>query len=83
MKNENPFSLQILGLDNNLHLVNRDQASKIQYDTKSLMPTNIDKTLSPESVSAGVSKPSRAAGGDRDEIHCLSTWCRRFSAGDL
>ncbi|MCC6589021.1 MAG: c-type cytochrome [Bryobacterales bacterium] len=65
VKNENPFSLQILGLDNNLHLVNRDQASKIQYDTKPLMPTNIDKTLSPEEFQdllAFLSRQSRRRG---------------------
>ena len=65
VKNENPFSLQILGLDNNLHLVNRDQATKIQYDTKPLMPTNIDKTLSPEEFQdllAFLSRQSRRRG---------------------
>lgn len=46
VKNENPFSLQILGIDGNLHLIERGQAARIVYDTKPLMPMNLDKTLS-------------------------------------
>jgi len=47
VKNENPFSLQILGIDGNLHLIDRAQAARIDYDTKPLMPVNLDKTLPP------------------------------------
>lgn len=46
VKNENPFSLQILGIDGNLHLIERGQTARILYDSKPLMPVNIDKTLS-------------------------------------
>jgi putative heme-binding domain-containing protein len=45
VKNENPFSLQILGFDQQLHLIERSQAARIDYDTKPLMPTAIDKTM--------------------------------------
>ncbi|MBK5290453.1 MAG: c-type cytochrome [Acidobacteriia bacterium] len=45
VKNENNFSLQVLGLDDKLHLLTRDQLASITYEPLSLMPTNFDKML--------------------------------------
>lgn len=46
VKNENNFSLQILGADDKLHLLDRDEIAEITYETKSLMPSALDKALS-------------------------------------
>lgn len=45
IKNENNFSLQILGTDDKLHLLARDEIRNITYETRSLMPSGFDKTL--------------------------------------
>jgi quinoprotein glucose dehydrogenase len=47
LRNENNFSLQVLGNDGALHLLSRDEVKQIEYGKQSLMPTNYDKTLSP------------------------------------
>jgi putative heme-binding domain-containing protein len=48
LKNEDPFSLQILGADNQLHLLARDELREVVYEQKSTMPTDYDKRLTPE-----------------------------------
>lgn len=48
VKNENNFSLQVLGLDEKLHLYERSQLAKVDYDEKPLMPGGFDKKLSKE-----------------------------------
>ena len=48
VKNEDSFSLQLLGLDNALHLFARDELREIVYEPNSLMPTDYDKRLTPE-----------------------------------
>jgi putative heme-binding domain-containing protein len=46
VKNENNFSLQILGRDGKLHLLLRDELSRIDYGDKSLMPVDWARRLS-------------------------------------
>jgi cytochrome c oxidase cbb3-type subunit III len=46
LKNEDTFSLQMLGNDNALHLFERARLKEIFYIPKSLMPTDYDKRLS-------------------------------------
>jgi putative heme-binding domain-containing protein len=45
LKNEDSFSLQMLSLDNALHLFGRDELREIMYEPDSLMPTDYDKRL--------------------------------------
>jgi putative heme-binding domain-containing protein len=45
IRNENNFSLQVLGRDSRLHLLLRDEIREIEYGEESLMPANYDKTL--------------------------------------
>ncbi len=47
IKNQDSFSLQVMGLDNKLHMIDR-QKVKIVYESKSLMPTDYDKRLTPD-----------------------------------
>jgi putative heme-binding domain-containing protein len=48
VRNEDSFSLQILGLDNALHMFSRDELREIRYETTRLMPTDYDKQLTQE-----------------------------------
>ncbi|MBL8179965.1 MAG: c-type cytochrome [Bryobacterales bacterium] len=50
VKNENNFSLQILGGDNKLHLLLRDEIASINYGAKSLMPSDWNKKLTPDEL---------------------------------
>ena len=45
VRNEDSISLQIMGLDNALHLLVRDELREIVEEPKSLMPTDYDKRL--------------------------------------
>ena len=47
LKNEDSYSLQVMGLDNRLHMIDR-QKVHVTYEDKSLMPTDYDKRLTPE-----------------------------------
>ncbi|MGH9325218.1 MAG: c-type cytochrome [Terriglobia bacterium] len=47
IKNEDSFSLQLLDLDDQLHLFVRRDLREIQYAKSSLMPADYDKTLTP------------------------------------
>ncbi len=47
LKNEDSYSLQLMGLDNKLHMIDR-QKVHVTYEEKSLMPTDYDKQLTPE-----------------------------------
>jgi putative heme-binding domain-containing protein len=47
LKNEDSFTLQMLGTDNELHLFNRDELREIVYEPRSFMPTDYDKRLTP------------------------------------
>jgi putative heme-binding domain-containing protein len=46
--NEETFSLQMLGSDNELHMFARSELRQVVYEPKSLMPTDYDKRLTPE-----------------------------------
>ena len=48
LMNEDSFSLQMLGSDNELHMFARDELRQVIYEPKSLMPTDYDKRLAPE-----------------------------------
>jgi cytochrome c oxidase cbb3-type subunit 3 len=48
LMNEDSFSLQMLGSDNELHMFARDELRQVLYQPKSLMPTDYDKRLTPE-----------------------------------
>lgn len=48
LMNEDSFSLQMLGSDNELHMFARVELRQVAYETKSLMPTDYDKRLTPE-----------------------------------
>jgi putative heme-binding domain-containing protein len=45
LRNEDSFSLQVMGLDQQLHLFDRSRV-KVVYEPKGLMPTDYDKRLS-------------------------------------
>ena len=45
LRNEDSFSLQVMGLDEQLHLFDRSKV-KVTYESKSLMPSDYDKKLS-------------------------------------
>jgi putative heme-binding domain-containing protein len=45
LRNENNFSLQVLGKEGMLHLLSRGEVKEIEYGKQSLMPSNYDKTL--------------------------------------
>ncbi|MEZ5351289.1 MAG: carbohydrate-binding family 9-like protein [Bryobacteraceae bacterium] len=62
VKNENNFSLQVLGKDGRLHLLLREEAAKIAYAEKSLMPVDWATRLSKDEfqdVLAFLSRQSR------------------------
>jgi putative heme-binding domain-containing protein len=46
LRNEDSFSMQILGLDQQLYLLDRARLKSISYEPKSLMPSDYDKRLS-------------------------------------
>ncbi len=47
LRNEDSFSLQVLGSDNELHLFERADLQQVYYVPKSIMPTDYDKRLTP------------------------------------
>ncbi len=66
VKNENNFSLQVLGLDGKLHLLSRKELRKIDYPSRSLMPADYDKTLTAaelEALLAFLSRQGETGGG--------------------
>jgi putative heme-binding domain-containing protein len=48
LRNEDSFSLQVFGTDNQLYLFDRSKLKEVYYQPKSLMPTDYDKRLTPE-----------------------------------
>ena len=48
IKNEDSFSLQVMGTDNALHLFTRAELREVVDEPKSLMPTDYDKRLTPD-----------------------------------
>jgi cytochrome c oxidase cbb3-type subunit 3 len=74
VKNEDSFSLQIMGTDNALHLFSRDELREVIDEPKSLMPTDYDKRLTPDEFqdllaflsrqgTSGLSQPAAGRGG--------------------
>jgi len=49
LKNEDSYSLQVMGTDNELHMFDRAKV-KVVYETKTLMPTDYDKRLAPDEL---------------------------------
>jgi putative heme-binding domain-containing protein len=47
LKNEDSYSLQVMGTDNELHMFDRAKV-KVVYETRTLMPTDYDKRLAPD-----------------------------------
>ncbi len=47
LRNEDSFSLQLFGTDNQLHLLDRTKLKEVYYEPKSVMPTDYDKRLTP------------------------------------
>jgi len=47
VKNEDSFSLQMMGTDNELHFFTRDELREVVYEKRSLMPSDYDKKLTP------------------------------------
>ena len=47
LKNEDGYSLQVMGTDNQLHMFDRVKV-KVVYETRTLMPTDYDKRLAPD-----------------------------------
>jgi len=50
VKNEDSFSLQVMGTDNALHLFTRDELREVIEEPKSFMPTDYDKRLTPDEL---------------------------------
>jgi cytochrome c oxidase cbb3-type subunit 3 len=66
VKNENNFSLQVLGEDLKLHLFTRSEVREVTYESKSLMPSNYDKVLTPAEFQDLVAFLSRQARGEKE-----------------
>ena len=50
VRNEDNYSLQVLGSDNTLHLFSREQLREVVYGAKSLMPSDYDRRLTPDEM---------------------------------
>jgi putative heme-binding domain-containing protein len=61
VKNEHNSSLQILGLDDRLHLLLREEIRDIQYEEKSLMPSGFEQKLDKDEFQDLVAFLSRQA----------------------
>jgi putative heme-binding domain-containing protein len=48
LRNEDSFSLQVLGSDNAIHLLERAKLKEVIYESKSPMQSDVDKRLTPE-----------------------------------
>ncbi|MBM3734253.1 MAG: c-type cytochrome [Acidobacteria bacterium] len=65
LKNHNNFSVQVLGMDNKLHLLTREMIRDIQYEQESLMPGTFDKSLSAAELQDLLAFLSRQGGSRR------------------
>lgn len=59
LKNENNFSFQVLGLDEQLHLLSSNDIRSLVRDEVSLMPSNYDKILNAEELTDLIAYLSR------------------------
>lgn len=48
LRNEDGFSMQVIGLDQKLHLLQRSDLKTVVYEKKRLMPSDYDKRLTPK-----------------------------------
>jgi putative heme-binding domain-containing protein len=48
LRNQDAFSLQMMGMDEHLYMLDRAKLKSVVYEKKSLMPTDYDKQLTPE-----------------------------------
>jgi putative heme-binding domain-containing protein len=48
LRNQDTYSLQMMGLDQHLYMLDRSKLKNVVYESKSLMPTDYDKRLTPE-----------------------------------
>jgi putative heme-binding domain-containing protein len=63
LRNEDNFSLQMIGLDKSLYLFNRADLRDVTYEPTSLMPTDYDKRLTPPEFQDLLAFLSRQAAG--------------------
>lgn len=60
-KNEDPFSIDLLDLSGKLHLFTKEELRSVVHQPESLMPHNLDKTLSPTEFQDLIAMLSRQA----------------------
>jgi cytochrome c oxidase cbb3-type subunit 3 len=65
-KNEDAFSIDVLDMQGKLHLFMKDEAGKVAHRPESLMPHNLDKTLTPTEFQDLLAMLSRQA---RTKVH--------------
>ncbi len=65
-KNEDAFSVDVLDMQGKLHLLTSDDIQKVVHPPDSLMPHNLDKTLTPEEYQDLLAMLSRQA---RTKVH--------------
>jgi putative heme-binding domain-containing protein len=65
-KSEDPFSIDVLDLQGQLHLFTKDELRSVAHTPESLMPHNLDKTLTPTEFQDLVAMLSRQA---RTKVH--------------
>jgi hypothetical protein len=65
-KNEDAFSVDVLDVDGKLHLFTKDEIQKVTHEPESLMPHDLDKTLTPSEFQDLIAMLSRQA---RTKVH--------------
>jgi cytochrome c oxidase cbb3-type subunit 3 len=65
-KNEDPFSIDVLDIKGNLHLFTKDELKEVAHERTSLMPHDLDKTLTGAEFQDLVAMLSRQA---RTKVH--------------
>jgi putative heme-binding domain-containing protein len=65
-KNEDAFSIDVLDIQGKLHLFTKDELRSVTHEPESLMPRNVDKTLTPVEFQDLLAMLSRQA---RTKVH--------------
>lgn len=65
-KNEDAFSVDVLDVKGKLHLLTKDEIQKVTHEPESLMPHDLDKTLTPSELQDLIAMLSRQA---RTKVH--------------
>jgi cytochrome c oxidase cbb3-type subunit III len=65
-KSEDPFSIDVLDMQGKLHLFTKEELKEVAHEPKSLMPHNLDKTLTPGEFQDLLAMLSRQA---RTKVH--------------